>query len=172
VTVAKIADLAGVSQRTFFNYFDSKDDAILGVKTPRITEESLAELAGSAADSAVLRVARLVTEVSSSTRGEGVDLVRRRELTKNSASLRARLSQLFGQGREVITSELIDEAEKPWHGIAGLPTDQMSARALVMLSSSVVAFAWSIDPDRLFTDRDGALIDAISQYRKVASTFL
>ena len=172
VTVAKIAELAGVSQRTFFNYFDSKDDAILGVKAPRITEESLAELASATSDSAVLRVARLVTDVGSSTRGPGVDLVRRRELTKSSASLRARLAQLFGQSRELITAELVDEAQTPWHGMAGFPEDPMAARALVMLASSVVAFAWSTEPDRLFTERDDVLAEAISQYRKVASTFL
>src|SRR6476661_4598044 len=42
VTVDAISERADVSPRTFFNYFDSKGDAILGVRPPDVTEEILA----------------------------------------------------------------------------------------------------------------------------------
>jgi AcrR family transcriptional regulator len=41
VTVDAISERAEVSPRTFFNYFDSKDDAILGVSPPDVSEETL-----------------------------------------------------------------------------------------------------------------------------------
>ncbi len=41
VTVDAISERAEVSPRTFFNYFDSKDDAILGVSPPDISPETV-----------------------------------------------------------------------------------------------------------------------------------
>ena len=40
-TVSAIAERAGVSRRTFFNYFDSKEDAVLGIQQPQISPEAL-----------------------------------------------------------------------------------------------------------------------------------
>jgi AcrR family transcriptional regulator len=44
VTLDAICEAADVSTRTFFNYFDSKEDAILGLKDSAITDESMAAL--------------------------------------------------------------------------------------------------------------------------------
>ena len=41
VTIDAISERAEVSRRTFFNYFDSKDDAILGVSPPDVRPETL-----------------------------------------------------------------------------------------------------------------------------------
>src|SRR6476659_8286192 len=41
VTIEAISERAEVSRRTFFNYFDSKDDAILGVSPPDVSPETL-----------------------------------------------------------------------------------------------------------------------------------
>jgi AcrR family transcriptional regulator len=42
-TVDAICEAADVSTRTFFNYFDSKEDAIVGIKDTAITESAVAE---------------------------------------------------------------------------------------------------------------------------------
>src|SRR4029450_13544031 len=53
VTVEAIAEAAGVSPRTFFNYFQSKEDAMVGV-SPNETSELLDDLAARPEDEAPL----------------------------------------------------------------------------------------------------------------------
>ena len=50
VTIDAISERAEVSRRTFFNYFDSKDDAILGVGPPDVSPETLTGHLGRYAD--------------------------------------------------------------------------------------------------------------------------
>ncbi|MCD9153196.1 TetR/AcrR family transcriptional regulator [Aeromicrobium duanguangcaii] len=172
VTVAQIAAAAGISPRTFFNYFDSKEDAIVGVRAPRITEDAVQMLRDSRDEPALLRVSKLVTEVAASTIGPGVDLVQRRALAASHPRLRARLSQVFTDSRKLVIARMIEDTEPPWLGIEGLPTDPIEAHALVLLAGAVVTLTWTGDPDFFHTDRDAALICAITIFRKVTSTAL
>jgi AcrR family transcriptional regulator len=43
-TIDAISAAANVSSRTFFNYFDTKEDAILGLRDPHITAELIGEI--------------------------------------------------------------------------------------------------------------------------------
>jgi len=91
VTVEAIASEAGVSQRTFFNYFPTKEDAILGVRTPQAPELPEGFLDG---EDLLRRTTEVMLRVSRSGYAEGGTerrarlfvkfphlLIRRRELT-------------------------------------------------------------------------------------------
>lgn len=43
LTVDQICAAVGISQRTFFNHFDTKDDALLGWELPQLSEERVRE---------------------------------------------------------------------------------------------------------------------------------
>ncbi|GAA2090307.1 TetR/AcrR family transcriptional regulator [Aeromicrobium tamlense] len=172
VTVAQIAATAGISPRTFFNYFESKEDAIVGVRPARVTEETLQALRDSEGQPALKRVSLLVLEVASSTIGPEVDLAQRRALSAANPRLRSRLTQVFTDARKLVVARFVEDVEIPWLGIAGLPADLHEARALILLAGSVVTLAWTNDPDQLMSHRDDALDAAIATFRKVTSTAL
>ncbi|MBA4609403.1 TetR/AcrR family transcriptional regulator [Aeromicrobium sp. Marseille-Q0843] len=172
VTVAQIAAEAGISPRTFFNYFESKEDAIIGVRPPSVSEETLAAFRENAGMTPVLRVSHLVADVAASTIGPGVDLVQRRRLAAATPRLRTRLTQVFTDSRKHVAARLVEDVDTPWLGIERLPTDLHESRALILLAGAVVTLAWTTDPDHFNTHRAAALETAIATFRKVTSTTL
>lgn len=62
-TVDAISDRANVSSRTFFNYFASKEDAVLGIDSGGVSEEAIEHLSNHRTDDVLHDVASLVYSV-------------------------------------------------------------------------------------------------------------
>lgn len=145
-TVEATAEAAGISPRTFFNYFATKDDAVLGIRAPRLDP---ALLDGFSLDGDVLgQVTRLLLAVFRSAL-DGADRMRRHELIAKYPHLARRRKEVTVEAEELVRQALTEMlARNPaWSaGIDGHSVDAV-ARMLVMLAG-VPLRAIVSSPDR------------------------
>jgi len=106
VTVEAIADAAGVSPRTFFNYFSSKDDAIVGT-TPVHSSELLLALTTRPAGEAPLDALRAAAQDAAGRFVLGSeDWLRRRTLFQHHPNLAARQAAGFAEVERGLVEEI------------------------------------------------------------------
>ena len=87
VTVDDICRAAGISRRTFFNYMDSKDEAVLGVFPFTCTEDSLAAIRDTPSDNVLDLVLRSIKVVPGAESGDSPNRTCRRELIESNPGL-------------------------------------------------------------------------------------
>jgi AcrR family transcriptional regulator len=142
-TVEAIAESAGVSQRTFFNYFRAKEDAILGLHEPQVDPEELSGISTSA-DDLLDQVSRLLMTVARSAIG-GSDPARRRKLLARYPNLgRHKMDQMVKAETLVCDAVAGLLATDPaWSSpAAGFGPDE-TARMLVMIAGVPLRFTLS-----------------------------
>jgi AcrR family transcriptional regulator len=106
VTIEGIAEAAGVSPRTFFNYFASKDDAIVGV-APAEASELVRDLADQPADAAPLDALRGMCMAAVPRLEESADeLWARHQLTQDHPYLAARRTAAFAAVERRLAAEI------------------------------------------------------------------
>lgn len=130
VTVESIASEAGISQRTFFNYFATKEDAILGVRTPTIRELPADFLDG---DGLMARTTELLLEVGRSTYSQG-DKARRARLVEKFSHLMLRRREMMIEGEDLVYRVVLERMrEHPdWSGGLNGHTVEETARMLTL----------------------------------------
>ncbi|MDI3331673.1 MAG: helix-turn-helix domain-containing protein [Micrococcus sp.] len=139
VTVEAIASEAGVSQRTFFNYFPTKEDAILGVRSPRPPELPEGFLDG---PDLLRRTTELMLSVSRSAYSEG-DAERRGRLFAKFPHLLVRRRELTMQCEDLVQRALAGAmAEHPeWsEGLHGHGVED-TARMLTTAAGTPLRYA-------------------------------
>jgi AcrR family transcriptional regulator len=106
VTIEAIAEAAGVSPRTFFNYFASKDDAIVGV-APAEASELLRHLVDQPADASPLDALRNMCRAMVPRLEESADdLWARHQLTQEHPYLAARRNAAFAEVEHRLAAEI------------------------------------------------------------------
>lgn len=143
VTVEAIAERADVSPRTFFNYFASKEEAILGLREPSLDDDVLASFADVSDDELLEAVAQLLLDVSWGARNPGTTRQRIREVVQQHPALIQRqlshLSQVEQTVSRVVAARL---AESPrWQQTLTTPEVTEAADLVVSVASTALRFA-------------------------------
>ncbi len=106
VTVEAIAEAAGVSPRTFFNYFSSKEDAIVGI-APAQSSALLADLLARPEDEAPLDALRaIMLAAADRMEASGDDWTIRHRLIQRHHSLAVRRSAWFAEVERGLAEEI------------------------------------------------------------------
>lgn len=141
VTVEQIANIANVSPRTFFNYFSTKEDAILGLQEPSIDEQLLEEF--SADHDLLEQVSRLLIAVVHSTEGGDAGSSRRVEVLTAFPLLRQRRFAYFLQVerlvREVVAAAIADSGR--WQAALSRNSAEDVARMIVLVAGAPMRYA-------------------------------
>lgn len=161
VNTARIAEAAGVSPRTFFNYFATKEDAILGIGRPELRPRHLEAFVNGTQHRPLLRVGLLTLSVVATSLGETKDPSLRLQLVEKYPELNSRVTDTVLRSRDLVMNELVLDVDELWLGAKGLPMELGEAQTLVMIAFNVVALSWRQDPIRLATDPEKALTKAI-----------
>ncbi|GAA4698076.1 MULTISPECIES: TetR/AcrR family transcriptional regulator [Kocuria] len=163
-TVEAIAERAGVSRRTFFNYFPSKEDAVLGLKPVHMPQEDVERYRDPANGDEFSRTVRLFLAIlrhSSSFSATGKE---RKELLAANPELSRKI------GLHIMTAESLVATTIGEHpgGTASTRSCETS-QAYVLMAGSVLKYVYrnnedltiNCDPDVL----DRAVEQALSVFR-------
>lgn len=173
-TVSDIAERAGVSRRTFFNYYASKEDAVLGIQEPQIPPHAV---------EAFLRPAAS----AGAEPGERDDDAERQD--RFAAALELTVTTMASLGprsgpkvRTIVTThpELIDRLrvhrDATQELLVTVLTERLAeqhgstraadgARALILLAGAVLRFAYGDDPVVLDDPDPAAIKKAMAAFR-------
>ncbi|MGY5764730.1 TetR/AcrR family transcriptional regulator [Brachybacterium sp. DNPG3] len=169
-TVDAIAERAGVSRRTFFNYFPGKEDAILGLTRPQIPAEVLEGARSidldAPADDRFRRAVHLLVATTRASRRTVGGFARRRELIERMPELGGRLKRQSQEIQDLVLEQLAGP-DTPLGERVAPDLDLDRARALVLLAAAVIRYAFEQDPQVFEGDDPSAFDPTIALFRSI-----
>ncbi|MET4004667.1 AcrR family transcriptional regulator [Arthrobacter sp. UYCu511] len=173
-TVEAIAEAAGISKRTFFNYFPTKEDAILGLQQPTLSEETLAAFRAESSGDLFGRTVRLMVTVIRSMFPEESKAERRKLLKQKYPELGKRIFDHLRDSEELVEAVLMERYPDPSEELSepGDLPGKDSALALLMMAGTVIRFAFSKDSSAATNEQSTAIDEAIEIFREAIKATL
>jgi len=170
-TVDKIAAKVGISNRTFFNHFATKEDAALGLRPLHVPVEARTAFLASDADLLERVVLLTMSVLRTVTPDDGLN-DRRTVLLRMVPELRARVKYFSVTAGELIEPILVGELEQnqPLNTLLDYDDVRDAAAALRMLAGTIIRFAFTQHQDAFSVTPDSTLRKAIETFRKVIKT--
>lgn len=168
-TVADIAERAGVSRRTFFNYYPSKEDAVLGLREPQIPAHaveaflhpSLPPPDGTSPGKDRLWQAVELTVTTLASLGSPAN-PKVHTIVAANTELFDRVREHRDATQELLVNVLTERVAEQNRS----PSTADSVRALVLLAGAILRFAHCEDPDILKNPDPTAIKKAITTFRE------
>lgn len=101
IKVDDIAHEAAISRRTFFNYFATKEDAILGLQPPSLSTVALERFENESGP-LLLRTVRLIVDIHRTVIVDGSSLTKRAEIRKRYPELKSRIDVCVTASEQLI----------------------------------------------------------------------
>lgn len=167
-TIESIAARAGVSTRTFFNYFPSKEDAVLGIQALELPDSALAEFESSDADIFERAVHLMMAVVRTSSPDDELRQ-KRKALLREIPELKVRWKAIGPEAGKLIEPVLAQafmdspEMDEDPHDFA---------QVLLLITGAIINFAFTKNPDAFSTQREVSLMQATATFRKVMKSSL
>ncbi|SJM57018.1 TetR/AcrR family transcriptional regulator [Gulosibacter sp. 10] len=174
-TVEQIAARARISNRTFFNYFSSKEDAVLGAQTPRLPQPAL-EAFRSGEQDLIHRAVYLTAAVMRASYPHDELRARRQRIIGSFPEVGVRLKRLAAEVEQLVEPAVAEEIERisTEEGISLERGTRDAAKAITLHASTIIRFAFAKDPSALSDDHADLVDTAIITFREViqSSTWL
>lgn len=174
-TIEAIAERAGVSRRTFFNYYPSKEDAVLGLVAPTVTADAVEAFEAQAPQALFPAVIQLVSSVWRSTVAVDIGRDARRALIQEFPALRGRVGEHTAAVEEKISAVMLaggvdgDGVSAPRAAIVQLARDPRMLRSLVLLASAVLKVTDGPDGSATSARSEEAIADTVALFQRILS---
>ncbi len=152
-TVEAIAERAGVSRRTFFNYFACKEDAVLGLKPVHIPQAALENYEDPTTGDEFSRTVRLFMAVLRHSAGFSATGTERKELLAANPDLSRKI------GLHITAAESLVASTVAGHSTASTSTRASErSQAYVLMAGSVLKYVYRSNED-LTSNSDPDVVD-------------
>ncbi|WP_282827419.1 TetR/AcrR family transcriptional regulator [Gulosibacter sediminis] len=144
-TIAAIADRAGVSRRTLFNYYATKEDAVLGLAETIIPAEAIDEFFENRdSGDRLARIVVLLARTTLNMRQSGTSRQELHRLATEYPELRERMHQRFQEIQDKVAELAIDKLAETGEGEG---ETSALAEAVITLAGAVLKYSFRRNPD-------------------------